>query len=320
IPSVDFVAIVREAGQLVWKNKSWWLLGGLLGIGNIASTVARLVAAIFIVDPVEQLTSWVNSLIDGSVFALSYPDFGMGVGMTAVSIIIASLLIWIVATVAEGGLITAVTAAKAGQTPSFSNTISAGRRLLKRFVGIDALVFFPWFLLALLIMLALIALIIGTAVSATQFQPQTSITTFAIGLICLIPLSCVLVPVGMLSFVYRSLAFRDAAIHGHPIRQAVRHTWQVVRQNLANFAILTILVVGGSGVANQVLNFAMIPVTALTAVPHTYGVFSFLGLGSILILSTIFLLILSLKAILHAFTAAIWTLAFLALSKSESDE
>ena len=314
---MDFVAIVRESGQLVWHKKEWWLLGGLLGIGNIVTTTARLVAAIFFVDPMSQLTTWVDEVVSGSVSTLSYPDFGMGVGVTAVSLIIIPLIIWIVATVAEGGLITAVTSIKTGQNPSLSTVIGAGRRLLKRFIGIDALVFFPWFLLALLIMLAIMALIIGAAVSSTQFEPQTSITSFVVGLVCLIPLSCLLIPVGVLSFVYRSLAFRDAAIHNHGIRQAVRHTWQLIRQNFVNFTILLILVVGGSGVANQLLSWAMVPVTALTAVPHTYGVFSLLGFGAILVLSAGFLLILILKAILHAFTATVWTLAFLTLSKSE---
>jgi hypothetical protein len=313
---VDFVGIIKEAGQLVWQNKRWWLLGGLLGIGNMLSSVARLVAALYSFDPFGQLSDWLNELVKGTAVSLTPPEIQMDwLFTTAVSLLLFSLIVWVIATMAEGGLITAVSATKSGNSPSLKQMLQEGRRFLGRFIGIDALVFFPWFLLALFILLGLIALVVSTAVSTTQITPQSAISLFVVGILCLIPLTCLLIPVGFFSFIYRSLSFRDAALNDHTVRQAIRHTWQIVRRNLGNVFILIVIVSGGGGLINQVLNWILIPVVRLTAVPQTDGIFSLLGITAVLLLTTLFLLILLLKAILHTLTAAIWTLAYIQFSE-----
>jgi len=195
-----------------------------------------------------------------------------------------------------------------------SHSLRTGFRLLARFIAIDALVFLPWFLLALLILLLFGGIVIGFGLAAVQGGEDTAVPFLLIGLACILPLSCLLIPLSYASIIFRSLAFRDAALQKHSARLAIHHTWQQVRKHVGTVIILIFFIAGGVGTINLLLNWTMIPLAALLAVPQATGIFTLPGMGAVLVVCLFLLLILLLKAILHALSATIWTLAYQKIS------
>ncbi|MFQ5422217.1 MAG: hypothetical protein ACE5EY_17860, partial [Anaerolineae bacterium] len=154
------------------------------------------------------------------------------------------------------------------------------------------------------------AVVIGSGVLSLQGQEETAVPLLLVGLACILPLTCLLIPVSYAAVIYRLLAFRDAALQAHSARQAIQHTWRVVRRQSGNVLLLVMLMSGGVGAINLVLNGATLPLAALMSVPQRAGIATFPGIAAILFLSLGLLLILTLKAILHALAAAVWTVAY----------
>ncbi len=303
---MDFLALFQEGWQLVWHRKSFWFLGALLGISNLAFTIGRVLLGPFFSNTFADAEMWINQLMVGEVPDLySFQQFSVGVISGTLLLSLLFLIVWLITTWADASLIMAVS-----HPNSLSHSFRTGLRLLKRFIAIDALVFLPWFLLALLILLIFGGVVIGSGLTAVQGGENTAVSLLIIGLACVVPLSCLLIPLSYASIIFRLLAFRDAALQKHTAREAIRHTWQRVRIQAGTIIILIIFVAGGVGTINLLLNCATIPLAALLAVPQTAGILTFSGMGAILIVCCFLLLILILKAILHALSATIWTLAY----------
>ena len=307
---MDFLSLFNESWQLVWQRKSLWVLGALLGISDLTATIGRVLLGPLIQDVYANSEAWFLDFVNGQ---LPNPDqfqqfavqlIGWTLGLSAIF-----LVVWLIVTWADASLITAVST-----NTTFSTSLKTGARLIKRFVAIDALVFLPWFLLALLIMLLFGGVIIGSGLIAVQGGENTAVTIFLIGLACVVPLSCLLIPLSYASLIFRLLAFRDAALQNRKAREAIRCTWGNGRKHLGTILILLILIVGGVSLINLLLNWGAVPLSALLTIAQTAGILSVSGLGAILITCVFLLIILLLKAILHALSATIWTLAYQKLS------
>lgn len=303
---MDFLALFQESWHLVWHRKSFWFLGALLGVSNLISTIGRVLVGPAISDALSDAQVWMNNLLVGEISDFySFQQFSVGVIGGTLLLSLLFLGVWLIVTWAEASLITAVS------TPSsLSHSFRTGLRLLKRFIAIDALVFLPWFLLALLIMLLFGGVVIGSGLTMVQGGDNTAVSILIIGLACVVPLSCLLIPLSYASIIFRLLAFRDAALQKHTAREAIRHTWRQIRAHAGTIIILIVFVAGGMSAANLVLGWATIPLATLLAVPQAAGIFSLTGIISILVVCFFLLLILLLKAILHALSATIWTLAY----------
>ena len=137
------------------------------------------------------------------------------------------VLVWLIALLAEAGIVGAVTAVSHQKPTSLRHAIQQGRRWLGRFVAIDFLVFFPWFLIALLMLLVVLVLaLLLASFAASEPNLGAVLTTTGLGLTCVIGLSLLLLPVGMVSFWLRLLTFREAVVHEVGGKTAVRQTWQ----------------------------------------------------------------------------------------------
>jgi hypothetical protein len=121
----------------------------------------------------------------------------------------------------------------------------------------------------------------------------------------------------MVSIWFRTLAFRDAAILGHGVRETIQHTRQLIKQQFGALLVLTIILYGISYILGWLLGFLALPIAALTAVPMATGLTSFSGFlatGANLLIT---LLVAMLKGMLHAFTAVAWTLGYRQLSSDQ---
>lgn len=298
---MDFAKLFQQAGRLVWQHKAWWLLGALLSSGTIITTALRLWLPTAVPPAWRDVDAWLDVVEGRPLPAPDLTQLGWNLTALAVAAVLLTLLIWLLATMAEGALITAVL----HPDRPLRVSLRRGIALLGRFIAIDALVFLPWFLLALAAMLLLLLATLGAAAATFQGSGETAVALLTLGWLCSLPLACLLIPVGYASLLYRQLAFRDAALTGHGVRAATRHTWHVVRANLGPVILLALLVWG----------VTTLPLTAVNGLTWPLLTLS-LGTGTAVQLVAfigrlfLFLLIVALAAILHALAAAVWTLAY----------
>lgn len=226
------------------------------------------------------------------------------------------VLVWIVALAAEAGLIAAVSH-QPTQPIALRQTIRWGQQWLSRFLAIDLLVFFPWFLIALAMLAVLLILALVLASFATnEVATGTVLATTGLGLICLLGLAGLLFPVGMVSLWFRLLAFREAVLHELSPRTAVRQTWQCVRQHLGEIFALVVVLWGGQTVLMGVLSFIASPLLTWLA-PLTVSDRIALQTAAWLATATVTLFVWLLRGIIMAFVAIAWTVAYQNLSSSQ---
>ncbi|MCB8979826.1 MAG: hypothetical protein H6657_20640 [Ardenticatenaceae bacterium] len=219
------------------------------------------------------------------------------------------VLVWLVALWAEAGVITAVTH-HASQPITLRQSLRWGRQWLGRFLAIDLLVFFPWFLIALLMFLVMIILAL-VLVSFARSEPSAGavLLTTGLGVTCMIGLAGLLLPVGLGSLWYRLLAFREAVLHGVEGRTAARQTWQRIRQNFGDVFVLIVVLWGGPTMLLGILNFITSPLlTWLTSLTTSDTIA--LQTMSWLAVTAVSLLAWLLRGIVTAFVAIAWTLAY----------
>lgn len=226
------------------------------------------------------------------------------------------VLVWLVALLAEAGIITAVSH-RHTQPITLRQTIRWGRHWLGRFLVIDLLVFFPWFLIALLMMI--LVLVLALVLASFAISESSAGVVFAatgLGLACLLGLALLLLPVGLASLWYRLLAFREAVLHGVDGRTAVRQTWQRIRHNLGDVFVLIIVLWGGPTLLLGGMSLVTSPLlTWLTSL--TVADTAALQTAAWLAVASVTLLVWLVRGIVTAFVAIAWTLAYQNLSKAE---
>ena len=145
---------------------------------------------------------------------------------------------------------------------------------------------------------------------------ETIMSLLAIGILCMIPLLCFFLPVGFFTAVFRTLAFRDVMIRTAGVRDTVRHTWQVIRRQAGILFILVALLWGVQYGLNLLLGMIEVPLFGFALFPNMMGATA--GIEPLTPVSTIVwiitggvsLLMILLRSWVHAFTAAVWTLAY----------
>jgi hypothetical protein len=325
---MDFGSVFSRAWFLTWRYKFLWIFGFFASLTALNSSILRLLAgptfARSLTGDYEQWLSNPDLLfnkIDESIQLVSAWLVG-----GAVVLFLVTTAAWLIMTMAQGAIIGTAVAADADEPVSFSSGFKRGVGLLGRFVAIDTIVYFPVFLVLLIMMLLVLAALVGTAVTAFRDNatPTALITPLLVGIFCLIPFMCMLVPLGMLTAAFRALAFRDTAVLHTGVRQVVRHTWAILKPNFANALVLGLLLVALQYVLRTGLSLLTLPAYALVTAP---GILSLMGESSPVTLTTlalqfvsivIELFVISIQAVWHTFTAVVWTLAYKEMAKGSN--
>lgn len=297
---MDYGRLLVRSWQLTWRHKLLWPLGLILAMGSVATAVLRFTY-------LPQLTQYLG---DPSRIALdsligSEPYWTWLLGGTAVFLIL-SLVSWLVWAVAQGAVISAVLDAETGQPVSWRRALNGGTALLGRFIAIDAIVFFPLFLLLLLLMLLATGLMLAFTWQMMQTGSMESAAVWlAVGMACLLPLSCLLLPLGALTSIFRTLAFRETGVRPGKVRDAIRRTWQVLRRQWGAVLVVWALLWGIQAALNLLLSGLALPLGGITAVAPQWGHW----LGWLVGVATAVPLTLW-----HTVTAVLWTLVYREIS------
>lgn len=302
-----------------------WLLGLLPGITHAIGALLQhwftnylrqdLIPIFSNTNPEDLLTAEELPLIQELAAEFFRGEFLI---MGAIWLFMALVVFWLIFTLTEASIIAATLHVDNDQPITLQQALSIGWKFVGKFIAIDALVFFPWFVVALTAMILALMVLLGIVGMSTQGATMEAVmSVVTIGFGCVSLLGCLLVPLGFLTMQFRTLAFRDTAVFGGTIRGSVKHSWQVVRANLASVLILIAIMWGIDYIFGMATSFITLPLGAITAVSifnnSTSVGSSFAGFLTLLVT----LLLAIPKAMLFVYISIAWTIAYVELTKED---
>lgn len=253
---MDYGAVLSKAWQIGWKNKGLWILGILAG----CSASGRGGGS----QPTSGIRGYDYDY--GQWQGQTLPDierfFGVRVQEEAIILAVLALacvalfigLIFLVlGVIGQGGLIAGYGMADEGNAVSFSEAFSLGLQNFWKLLGIRVV-----FWLAGIIIIIL--LVLGAAFFG--------IITLGIGLICLIPLICVLIPVAIAVDGYVVLTMVAAVEEQLGVFDSFGRAWNVIKENLGPALVMALILIVGGGIVSAIifLPFASVVLPAITGV------------------------------------------------------
>lgn len=295
---MDISGIIKRAWEITWKHKGFWVLGILAscsgggGSGNSSSSgsAGRTLQYQVNGDEFPRLAAWLDSIPE---------ETWGGIGLAALGVLLLlALITWALGVLGTGGLIAGFQQAELGEDVSLSSAFQVGA---SRF----------WKLLAIQLIPGLLSLIIFIAIIGGMIF--FAVLTAGIGVLCLLPLLCILVPLGFAISVYTLVAQIALLVEDLSLGAAFQRAWEVLRENPGNILILALAL----GVLNVVAGFILAIPFFLLALPFLLSLVAgvntgnFGSLTAILIGSAVYLpILLTASGILRTFITGVWTLAY----------
>ncbi len=307
---MDFGKVLTRAGEIIWKHKVLWIFGILAGCGAQSNSFNYSRGGGDFGGPASgQPINPDMPFVLPPEFerAFSSPD-----GQAALLLVFAifcfifllALLFFALGVYGRLGMIEGTRRAESGGEITFNSIHTALMPYLGRALGLNLIIGLAF--LAVGIVFAII-LVFGAAF------------TFGLGLICLIPLACLLVPLMWFVSVIVEQANVALVLEELSISDALRRGWEITRANLGeSIAMGLILVIGGAVVGFIIsipLLFAFAPMM-MGAMGFANGseAAGFGGMGIALLCIVAYMPVLLLvNGIVQGYIKSAWTLTFVAL-------
>lgn len=293
----NFGEVLSRAGQIIWKHKILWIFGifagcsrggggsgGTGGAGGTGPGNQRFpqFERIF-----NQISQWIN-------------DNPWVIVVFVVLVLALVILSVFLGTIGRIGLISGTYQAEGGaQQLIFGELFSNSMPYFWRVFGLSLVIG----LLALLVILPLVLF---------------GVLTAGVGLVCALPLICILIPVFWGISVVIEQANVAIVLENLGIADGLRKGWEVVRANLGPMILLALILFIGSGVIGFI--FA-IPIIA-AVVPFIFGVANnsnnAIWIG-VLCCAAYFPVLLVLNGILTAYIQTVWALTYMRLTAKPQD-
>ncbi len=318
---MDYGKILSRAWQLIWKYKILWLFGILASCGSNANTG--------------------SSGADGSGFNYRFdanrpPDtlppemyhffrnfseffermsyqWGMWVGILILVVLVLAFVTFVMRVYGQVGLVRGALNADTNQPErlSFSEVAAEVKPFFWRLFGFQLLIFFVSFVLVGLIVLVVIA---GTAM------------TLGIGLLCFLPLICILVPVGWAVSIVIKQAVIAMLVDDLTIGDSLARGWEVVRNRAVDYLVMGLILYIGGWIISIVISLPQLLALAPLFSAILQGAWTddwqniLKGIWiSVVCLVAYWPVLLVLRGILNTFTESAWVLTYLEASRAESE-
>lgn len=306
---MDYGKVLGRAWQIIWKNKVLWLFGILAScsngggsggssfnsssnfqtdsgdIGNLPPQVERFF---------RQMSAYFDRITEDQIilYVLIFCAFILAI----------ALLFWFISIFGRTALVKGTLDAEAGQTLGFRSLWKATSPYYRRALGLN-------FLLSL-IPFTVVLLLVGLGILA-------GVVTAGIGLICLVPIFCLMVPLFIAYSVYVEIANVSLVTEDLDVSTAISRGWAVFRNNLGSMAIMGLLLYFGIFIVSLLVSLPFIA----ASLPFMFSLMS----GSEEAFNTSFIIYLACFAvglplfilfngILQAYLHTAWTLTYGQLS------
>jgi hypothetical protein len=223
---MDYGRLLNRAWEILWEHKFLILLGLLVALtsgGNAGLSSG---------------TQWRTDQGDFWFRPGQPPEFpGAAVAIIVLVVGIAlliGLVLWIVSTIARGGLIAGVSEIDAGGTPSFGDAWRAGWQKGWRLIGIGLVPAVPG-LLILLVGLLLFAWWAGLGQFGVGAAPRTALWVVFLAVIC------ILGPISLVLSLLRVLANRACMLEDTGVFASYGRGIEVLMDNIGPAAILFLI-------------------------------------------------------------------------------
>lgn len=265
--SVDFGDIIMRAWQITWRNRGLWILGilasclsgqgggsgggnnfnfsnGSSGSGDLPPGVERML---------EQLAPMA---------------MGIAIGFICLMLLI-SLVSIVLGFIGRGGLIGGARLAEANGRVSFAEGWSAGTRNLGRLFVLWLFTGLPFLIIVLLLAGGFVVFVLGAVASGGTRELETFFAGGLItGVLCLIPLICILSLAGVAANILNHMGTLAAVIENRSGLDALRRGWEVLRNNFVSLVILGAILV----VLGWVFGFVVALPIIITVLPVIFSV------------------------------------------------
>lgn len=294
---MDISAIFKRAWEITWKHKGLWLLGILAncssGSSQTSSNASRMPQYTFGGGEFPQIDRWLQSVPEGTWIAIAIAVIG--------GLILLALIFWVLAAIGNGGLIAGFHMAETGETVTLASAFQQGFSYFWKLLAIQ-----------LILGLASLAVILPVVFGGALM----SILTLGIGLICFIPLLCLLIPLGIALSIYTLLTQIALIVEELDIVAAFQRAWDVFRSNLGEVIVMGLILGVGSFVVGLILAIPFI----LMVLPFITGLIvgtdtsTVAGLSVTLIGILFYMPVLLLASgIMRTFITGSWTLTYRSL-------
>ncbi len=295
---MDFGEVLRRSWEITWKNKALWLLGILAscsgGGGGGGSSGGQAGGGYrgynFESGEFPELQRLLDRMPPETLTAIA-----LGVACLALFI---GLLAVVLGALGQAGLIAGFDLADAGHPVTLAE---AFRRGLQSF----------WKILAIQIIVGVVLIVVGLA--AAFGAGVFTIGTLGIGLICLAPLLCLLIPLLFLVGVYVMLTQVAVVVEDLSLLDAFQRGWGIFRAHMGSVLVMALILILGGGLVGLILAapflFIAFPVMLVLLAGDQGQISSGLLVGGLCFVGLLPVVIL-LNGILQTFITGAWTLTF----------
>ncbi len=292
---MDYGEILSNAWHTVWKHKALWLFGILGGcVGNGSPQINfRMNGGAQNMPP--QMEHFFSQLQPWQYWAL----------VAAIAVLSLVVIVFSIAAFAIGksGVIRGtLMAANRSEPLSIGEVWQAAKPYFWRIVGLEVFI---------ALILILFMLLIGT-VSALF-----ALATFGLGILCLIPFICLLVPAFWAASIVIEVAYTALVVDDLSVREALSTAWQVCTENLGEMLIMGLVLGLGGGILSVVIAAPVGIALAAIVGPIFLGNQQAINTGimtGLLCLIPYLPVLLVASGILNAFISSAWTLTYTTLT------
>ena len=297
---MDYGKVLKRAWEITWRYKVLWILGFLVSLGQGGgggggsnySTSGR------------EWEGWqMDPDLAGTVIAII-------VAVACVAILI-GIALWVISTIARGGLIAGVQQVEDEGSTSFGRAWRVGVKRFWTLFGITVLTGLPVLLMWLAFVGGLVVSIIGIIEGSETSDVASALGVGGIG--CAGLFCCLAVIITFVLSLIQTYADRAAVLEGMGWIDAFKRGWQVLKANIGPTLVfwLIFLVIGlviGGIVLAGVMAIALPIIGALSSTTTDVGAWILVPLcGGGLIAMLLGALI---GSVIQTFTSATWTLAY----------
>ncbi len=294
----NFGEVLTRAWQIIWKHKVLWVFGifagcGRGGGGGSGGQVSGSGDQTFpqIEQYIQQLGRWIE-------------DNPWIVAIFVLLVVLLLIVSIFLGTIGRIGLIRGTYQAEIGaERLNFGELFSESMPYFWRVFG-----------LSLLILLIALVLFVPLVLGGTLFSAFTA----GIGLLCLLPLICLLIPLLWVLSVVIEQANVAIVLENLGIGDGFRKGWNVVRANIGPIIVMTLIIFIGSGVVGFIIALpiiaAVVPLIFSAASNNTAPIWI-----TVICCAVYFPILLVLSGILNAYVQSIWTLTYMRLTAKPRD-
>ncbi len=295
---MDYGWVLKRAWEITWKFKGLWVLGILAscssggggGGGGGGSSGSRYQFSGESDPRIVQFQRWIESIPSETWIAIAV--------IAGLAIFVLGLVALALGVIGQGGLIAGFNQAENNGTVTLGEAFRIGKANFWRLVGVRIVFWLGGVLLALAIV-AVVAMI--------------AIGTMGIGLLCLLPLLCLLIPAGALVGVYVMLTQVALVTEGLGVSDSFRRSWEVLKQNLGPIIVIGLILLFGSLVIGLVMALPLIAAVLPAAAGLAFGTDQSTTTGLVtagLCLVVYLPLMIVANGVLQTFVTGVWTLSF----------